>query len=190
MYNYNSYHTYGYRNYNHSADAEAIAGISIAFFLIFALVAAVIGYIISSLLYMLIFKKAGIEAKKAWIPFYNRWIFFELGGQEGWKSLLIFIPYVGPIISFVFEILAVIEISKKLGKSPYFAILYPFGILSFGISSLVWFLILGLDSSRWNDIAGKESLAKGTILGYKIVEEEKEAEEEKAPEIKEEKTEE
>ena len=69
MYNYNSYHTYGYRNYNHSADTEAIAGISIAFFLIFALVAAVIGYVISSLLYMLIFKKAGIDAKKAWIPF-------------------------------------------------------------------------------------------------------------------------
>ena len=45
MYNYNSYHTYGYRNYNHSADTEAIAGISIAFFLIFALVAAVIGFL-------------------------------------------------------------------------------------------------------------------------------------------------
>ena len=100
------------------------------------------------------------------------------------KSLLAFIPYVGVIISFVFEIIAVVEISKKLGKSPYFAILFPFGILSFGLSSLVWFLILGLDSSRWNDIAGKESLAKGTILGYKIVEEEE------ASDAKEEKTEE
>ena len=183
MYNYNSYHTYGYRNYNHSADTEAIAGISIAFFLIFALVAAVIGYVISSLLYMLIFKKAGIDAKKAWIPFYNRWIFFELGGQEGWKSLLTFVPYVGLIISFVFEVLAVIEISKKLDKSPYWSILFIF-------VAPIWFLILGLDSSRWNDIAGKESLAKGTILGYKIVEEEKEVEEEKTPETKEEKTEE
>ena len=64
MYNYNSYHTYRYKNYSHSADDEAIAGISIAFFLIFVLVAAVIGYVISSLLYMLIFKKAGIDTKK------------------------------------------------------------------------------------------------------------------------------
>jgi hypothetical protein len=161
-----------------------VFGMSILSFLVIALVLTIIGYAISSLLYMLIFKKAGIDAKKAWIPFYNKWIFFELGGQEGWKSLLAFIPYVGVIISFVFEVLAVIEISKKLGKSPYFAILYPFGILSFGIASLVWFLILGLDSSRWNDIAGKESLAKGTILGYKIVEEEE------ASDAKEEKTEE
>lgn len=183
MYNYNSYHTYGYRNYSHGTDDYAIAGMSIVFLLVFVLVVAVIGYVISSLLYMLIFKKAGIDAKKAWIPFYNRWIFFELGGQEGWKSLLTFIPYVGLIISLVFEILAVIEISKKLDKSPAWSLLFIFG-------APIWFLILGLDSSRWNDIAGKESLAKGTILGYKIVEEEKEAEEEKAPEIKEEKTEE
>lgn len=177
MYNYNSDYSYGY---SHNTEADTIAGMSIIFFLFFALVAAIIGYVISSLLYMLIFKKAGIDTKKAWIPFYNRWTFFELGGQEGWKSLLSFIPYVGIIISFVFEVLAVVEISKKLDKSPYWAILFVF-------AAPIWFLILGLDSSRWNDIAGKESLAKGTILGYKIVEEDKEVEDIKA---KEEKTEE
>ena len=176
MYNYNSDYSYGY---SHSTEADTIAGMSIIF-LFFALVAAIIGYVISSLLYMLIFKKAGIDTKKAWIPFYNRWTFFELGGQEGWKSLLSFIPYAGIIISFVFEVLAVVEISKKLDKSPYWAILFVF-------AAPIWFLILGLDGSRWNDIAGKESLAKGTILGYKIVEEDKEVEDIKA---KEEKTEE
>ena len=185
MYNYNSDYSYGYRGYSHSVETDAIAGMSIAFFLIFALIAVVVGYVISSLLYMLIFKKAGIDAKKAWIPFYNRWTFFELGGQEGWKSLLTFIPYVGIIISAIFAILAAIEISKKLDKSPYWAILFAF-------ASPIWFLILGLDSSRWNDAAGKESLAKGTILGYKIVEEEKTegVKEEKTPDTKEEKTEE
>ena len=177
MYNYNSDYSYGY---SHNTEADTIAGMSIIFFLFFALVAAIIGYVISSLLYMLIFKKAGIDTKKAWIPFYNRWTFFELGGQEGWKSLLSFIPYAGIIISFVFEVLAVVEISKKLDKSPYWAILFVF-------AAPIWFLILGLDGSRWNDIAGKESLAKGTILGYKIVEEDKEAED---AEAKEEKTEE
>ena len=187
MYNYNSYHTYGYRNYNHGAEADAIAGMSIAFLLVFVLVVAIIGYVISSLLYMLIFKKAGIEAKKAWIPFYNRWIFFELGGQEGWKSLLTFIPYVGFIISLVFEVMAVVEISKKLGKSPYWAILFPLGYLTFGITTLIWYLTTALSNNQWNDAAGKESLAKGTILGYKIVEEDKETEE---TEAKEEKTEE
>lgn len=76
-----------------------------------------------------------------------------------------------------------LRLAKKLDKSPAWSVLFIF-------AAPIWFLILGLDSSRWNDIAGKESLAKGTILGYKIVEEEKEAEEEKTPEAKEEKTEE
>ena len=185
MYNYNSDYSYGY---SHITDTnDTIFGMSIVFFLFFALIAAIIGYVISSLLYMLIFKKAGIEAKKAWIPFYNRWIFFELGGQEGWKSLLTFIPYVGFIISLVFEVMAVVEISKKLGKSPYWAILFPLGYLTFGITTLIWYLTTALSNNQWNDAAGKESLAKGTILGYKIVEEDKETEE---TEAKEEKTEE
>ena len=180
MYNYNTDQSYGYRGYSHNVGADAAFGISILSLLTIALVAAIAGYVISSLLYMLIFKKAGIDTKKAWIPFYNRWIFFELGGQEGWKSLLTFIPYVGIVISLIFEIAAVAEISKKLDKPPYWAILFLF-------AAPIWFLILGLNSSRWNDIAGKESLAKGTILGYKIVEEDKEAED---AEAKEEKTEE
>ena len=180
MYNYNTDYSYGYRGYSHNVGADAAFGISILSLLTIALVAAIAGYVISSLLYMLIFKKAGIDTKKAWIPFYNRWIFFELGGQEGWKSLLTFIPYVGIVISLIFEIAAVAEISKKLDKPPYWAILFLF-------AAPIWFLILGLNSSRWNDIAGKESLAKGTILSYKIVEEDKEAED---AEAKEEKTEE
>ena len=85
--------------------------------------------------------------------------------------------YVGIVISLIFEIAAVAEISKKLDKPPYWAILFLF-------AAPIWFLILGLNNSRWNDIAGKESLAKGTILGYKIVEEEE------TSDTKEEKTEE
>lgn len=184
MYNYNTDYSYGYRGYSHNVGADAAFGMSILSILVFTLVLAIIGYAISSLLYMRIFKKAGIDAKKAWIPFYNRWIFFELGGQEGWKSLLVLITYVGAIISLVFEVMAVVEISKKLGKSPYWAILFPLGYLTFGITTLIWYLTTVSSNSQWNDAAGKESLAKGTILGYKIVEEDE------TSDAKEEKTEE
>ena len=62
MYNYNSDYSYGY---SHITDAnDTIFGMSIVFFLFFALITAIIGYVISSLLYMLIFKKAGIDTKK------------------------------------------------------------------------------------------------------------------------------
>ena len=72
MYNYNSDYSYGYRGYSHSTDAANIlGGMSILSFLIIALIAAIALYVISSLLYMLIFKKAGIDTKKAWIPFYT-----------------------------------------------------------------------------------------------------------------------
>ena len=184
MYNYNTDYSYGYRGYSHNVGADAAFGMSILSILVIALVLTIIGYAISSLLYMLIFKKAGIDTKKAWIPFYNRWIFFELGGQEGWKSLLVFIPYVGFIISLVFEVMTVVEIRKKLGKSPYWATLFPLGYLTFGITTLIWYLTTALSNNQWNDAAGKESLAKGTILGYKIVEEEE------TSDAKEEKTEE
>ena len=80
--------------------------------------------------------------------------------------------------------MAVVEISKKLGKSPYWAILFPLGCLTFGITTLIWYLTTALSNNQWNDTAGKESLAKGTILGYKIVEEDE------ASNTKEEKTEE
>ena len=62
MYNYNSDYSYGY---SHNTEADTIAGMSIIFFLFFALVAAIIGYVISSLLYMLIFKKSWNRHQKS-----------------------------------------------------------------------------------------------------------------------------
>ena len=64
MYNYNTDYSYGYRGYSHNVGADAVFGISILSLLTIALIAAIAGYVISSLLYMLIFKKAGIDTKK------------------------------------------------------------------------------------------------------------------------------
>ena len=52
MYNYNTDYSYGYRGYSHNVGADAAFGISILSLLTIALIAAIAGYVISSLLYM------------------------------------------------------------------------------------------------------------------------------------------
>ena len=63
------------------SEIEAAAGITVAVIAIFAIFALAASYVVTSLLYMGIFKKAGLKPSIAWIPFYNVWKFFELGGQ-------------------------------------------------------------------------------------------------------------
>lgn len=168
--------------------------------MILALVFGVGMYVLMSFAFMRIFKKAGLPAWKAWVPYYNNWLFLELGGYNGALSLLMlglympFVPVIGfmaAVVGFVFDCLAAKEISAKLNKSNTF-ILFPLGIATFGITSIIWYFMVASGDNQWNDAAGKESLAKGTILGYKIVEEEKTegVKEEKTPDTKEEKTEE
>ena len=78
------------------------------------------------------------------------------------------------------------EIGKKVGKSDIF-ILVPLGLVTFGITTYIWFYQVGNRENVWNDSLGKESLAEGTILGYAETEEEAEVQE--AEVVKEEKAE-
>lgn len=100
-------------------------------------------YVISSWMLSRIFKKAGIEEWKAWVPFYNTWIMLEMGEQKGWYLLLSLIPFVGPIIFLVFSIMAQYEIGKKFGKEGTFVLWAIF-------LSPVWYAILAFDKSTWS----------------------------------------
>jgi hypothetical protein len=122
-------------------------------------------YILTSIAKMKIFKKAGLPGWKAWVPFYNNWLFLELGGYNGALIFLAFIPFFGGIALLVATCLAANEISKKLDKSDIF-ILFPLGVITGGITTIIWYCIAGFGKSTWNDSLGKPSLAEGTILGY------------------------
>ena len=122
-------------------------------------------YILTSIAKMKIFKKAGLPGWKAWVPIYGEWKFLELGGYNGALIFLAFIPFFGGIALLVATCLAANEISKKLDKSDIF-ILFPLGVITGGITTIIWYCITGFGKSTWNDSLGKESLAKGTILGY------------------------
>lgn len=121
----------------------------------FALVFAVIFYIIGSIFLMKIFEKAGVQGKwRAWVPVYNSMIFLKLGDMSPWlilyaigaSVLLGWIPVLGQIVALAAGVLMVIaawRVGLKLQKEAVWVVLYIF-------LSLVWMGIAAFDKSRWN----------------------------------------
>jgi len=99
----------------------------------------------------MIFKKAGVDQWKAWVPFVNGWAFFELGGQKGWISLLAllsWIPllgFVASIVVLVFSIMAAIKVGEGFGKEGVFVLLYVF-------LPLVWLIWLAVEKNTWKGV--------------------------------------
>lgn len=98
-------------------------------------------YVVTSFLLGRIFKKAGIESWKAWVPFYSHWVLLEMGDQQGFWAVLAIVPFVN-IASLVFLYIAMHNVSLKFGKQSVFvlwAIFIP----------LVWYIWLAFDKSTW-----------------------------------------
>jgi uncharacterized protein DUF5684 len=123
-----------------STGSSASAAV-IIFTLLFSLVVLVAVYIMTSLLLSRIFKKAGIEGWKAWVPIYNNWVTLELGGQKGYWAVLAFIPILN-IVAAVFVYIAMYNIGLNFGKDGVFVLFAIF-------IPLVWYIWLAFDSSTW-----------------------------------------
>jgi hypothetical protein len=129
------------------------------------LVVLLVCYVVFSFFLGRIFKKAGEESWKAFIPIYNQWVFLELGGQKGWLSLLV-IPGVIPIInligwipalvSFVFVCIAAYNVGLKLQKEGWFVVLYI-------LLTPVWLIWLAVDDSKWQ---GENAVAANAAPAY------------------------
>jgi hypothetical protein len=99
-------------------------------------------YVYYALAVSAIFRKAGLKAWPAWVPFFNTWRILQLGGQKGWWLLVGLIPLVGPIIYLVFLIIAGVNIQTALGKPGVFYLLAL-------LLTPVWYGILAWDGSTW-----------------------------------------
>lgn len=131
--------TYGGTDaYTTSPASAAMAG---GVLLMMLAVLAVV-YVITAWLLGRVFQKAGVEAWKAWVPFYNSYVLFELGGQSGWWTLAMFVPVLN-IVAIVFMVMAVHQINLKFGKDVGFTVLYFF-------FPVIWTAILAFDGSQWN----------------------------------------
>lgn len=129
-----TYTTYTYSYTPQGSNNAAAAGLAVGM-LVFLLIIAVIVGLFFIICNWKIFTKANKPGWASIIPIYNTWVFCEVAGKPGWWSLLItFIP----IVNIVLAIIVYIEISKKFGKDPIFALLLIFlpiiglPILAFG----------------------------------------------------------
>jgi hypothetical protein len=107
-------------------------------------IVCIVIYVVIAIFTMKLFKKANQAAWKAWVPYVNTWTFFQLGGFNGALSLLVFVPFLGSLIVLVMGCIAAYRIGLKLGKSGGWVALYIF-------LSPIWYGIVGLDSSTWDD---------------------------------------
>lgn len=139
-------YTYTTTSSSSSVDPAAAAG-AFVFFLIFAAAA----YVLTALFLGRIFKKAGVPAWVAWVPFYNSWKLLEIGGQQGFWAILAILPVV-QIVSAIFMYIAMYNIGLKLGKPGAFVVLGIF-------LPIVWLIWLAVDNSTWNESLGAPSRA-------------------------------
>lgn len=120
------------------------------------LVFAVILYLIFSYILSRVFTKAGKPAWAAYVPIYNGWVLFEIGGKPGWWVLSGLIPFIGGIISLVLYLLVSLEIAKRFGKSSVF------GVFGLWLFSLIGYTMLAFDDSKYQGttpVAAKASPA-------------------------------
>ena len=122
------------------ADPAVVAVLVLLYILILAA-----AYVVSAIFLGKIFKKAGVKSWAAWVPVYNSWKLLEIGGQQGFWSVLAFIPVVN-IVAAVFTYVSMYHVGKKLGKDGAFVVLGIF-------LPLVWLIWLAVDKSTWNDQA-------------------------------------
>lgn len=108
---------------------------------IMMIVVTVLAYVVGCYLLSRIFKKAGIETWKAWVPVYNTWLQYELGGYGGWWSILLFVPFVN-IAAAIILLIAYYRIGLGFGKSGAFVLLAIF-------LPIVWMAWLAFDDSTW-----------------------------------------
>ena len=132
--------------------AEVFTAIGIGTLIAFLFIAfpfVIFGIIVKWIL----FKKAGRNGWEAIIPFYNRWVLYEISGYPGYYMFFIFIPCVGYIIDFVFTIMAAISISKKFKQDPAYAILII-------LLPLIGYAVLAFGSSEYDDSLGEQKNKK------------------------------
>lgn len=132
-----------------SGETAVMAAFGIGI-IIFALVVGVILYVISALLLANVFKKAGVPAWKAWVPFVNNWATLEMGGQKGFWAVLAIIPIVN-FASLVFLIMAIhnINLKFKYGAGMTVAAIFV---------PLIWLIILASSKNTWEESLGAPRL--------------------------------
>ena len=68
------------------------------------------------------YAKAGVPGWGAIVPFYNTYLYLQIGGFNGWLFLVSLIPFVGGLFLFVLTLMAALNIAKDFGKGTGFGL--------------------------------------------------------------------
>jgi hypothetical protein len=132
-----------YSTYATSPEVTAAQMQAMTTSFLFLSVAFLVQYILFSWALGKVFKKAGVEGWKAWVPIYNYAVMLKLGGYSPWFAALLLVPVAG-VVAAVFIYISMHRIGKGFGHGggmTALAIFFPF----------VWSLIIGLGSSQWRE---------------------------------------
>jgi hypothetical protein len=141
------------------------SGAALAIFLTVYVIAIGVGflvsvavYVLSGIAFMKLFRKVGVEPWAAWVPFFNNWRLLEVGGQEGWFSVLAIVP-VGNYVAAVFIAIAGHKIGTAFRKDAAWTVLFIF--LPF-----VWAWLLANDPAPYEPQNMALRGWKPPLLGY------------------------
>lgn len=112
---------YGYGNTEFLTLFLTVYAVVLGFGLLFAIAI----YIVNGIAFMKLFRKVGVEPWAAWVPIFNNWRLLEVGGQEGWLSLLAIVPLAN-YVSAVFVVIAGHKIGTAFRKDGSWTVLFVF----------------------------------------------------------------
>jgi hypothetical protein len=106
------------------------------------IVLSIILYLWMALALSALFRKAGEEGWKGWVPFLNHAVILRLGGFSPWLILLILIPVLGQLAVWVLLVMAAHRINRSFGYGAGMTVLAA-------LLFLIWASVLGFGSARW-----------------------------------------
>lgn len=129
--------------------------------LLFAIVLAVILYVLISIPLAEIFAKAGLPKWNAWVPFYSTYKWLELGGQNGWWTLGSLVPG-GNYVTSVFLYIGMYRQGIAYGKDGSFLVLGIF-------LPVVWLFMLAYGKAPYEPQRITAAGLGGPLVGYGAV---------------------
>lgn len=87
-------------------------------------VIALVGYMLGCYCFQKIFQRLGMaNAWLAWVPIASHWMVLRAGNQSGWWLIGFLIPWIN-LVAVIIVVIALVNILKKLGKSPWLILLF------------------------------------------------------------------
>ncbi|MFJ6651275.1 DUF5684 domain-containing protein [Microbacterium sp. NPDC091313] len=102
----------------------------------------VVLYVWMALALAALFRKAGEQGWKGWVPVLNIATVLQLGGFSPWLVLLALIPFAGQTILFVLYVISAHRINRDFGYGTGMTVLAA-------LLGLIWASVLGFGSARW-----------------------------------------